>query len=506
MPNEKDLSRITELTERIEALPRGYVSKKTISGKTYWYHQWSQNGRKQSRYLHDGEIEPLVKLIEQRKALQAELRELRSSADGAPVGERQTEEQKLKYILMHKKTEVVEIELDDVTGFIQRIGEVYSSAHLPVGVSAVRGRHDRADLNEWWTDRSIPASRSGIREALETLEISSTKMLLVRCLGLSLSDQYWIKPEGSELSWESINFFNNPFSDDIGDVLFGGNRKADALDFSSPDNTSDGNLKKRWKIMDGRRCLIKGGSNPFRQQPFNEVIAAGIMERLGIAHVPYSVIWHKEAPYSVCEDFVTAETELIPAWRIMKTQKKPNNVSIHAHFLRCAEALGIPGVQAFIDRMITVDYIIANEDRHLNNFGAIRNAETLEWLGMAPIYDSGSSLGYDKVAAEIRSSRNVTCKPFKNDHEEQLKLVSDLSWFDPSRLSDVHALIEDTLSEGGAGEYIDKNRITAIADAAERRIRHIADIAVSNRQKHTDSTLNDVEEDVAEDYLPKTSE
>ncbi len=34
--------------------------------------------------------------------------------------------------------------------------------------------------------------------------------------------------------------------------------------------------------------------------------------------------------------------------------------------------------------MIVLDYLIANEDRHLNNFGVIRNAETLEWLGFAP--------------------------------------------------------------------------------------------------------------------------
>ena len=30
-------------------------------------------------------------------------------------------------------------------------------------------------------------------------------------------------------------------------------KKADDLDFSSPDNTLDGNLKKRWKIIGGKR-------------------------------------------------------------------------------------------------------------------------------------------------------------------------------------------------------------------------------------------------------------
>ena len=85
----------------------------------------------------------------------------------------------MKCTFMHKRTAVADIELDDATGFIQKINTVYAPEHLPVGVPVHRGLADRAALNEWWTDRSIPASRSGIREALETLHISSTKMLLI---------------------------------------------------------------------------------------------------------------------------------------------------------------------------------------------------------------------------------------------------------------------------------------------------------------------------------------
>ena len=132
----------------------------------------------------------------------------------------------MKCTLMHKRIAVAELELDDATGFIQKIKKVYAEEHLPVGVPVKRGKVDRVALNEWWTDRSIPTSRSGIREALQTLDIANTKMLLIRCFGLSLSDQYWIYPEGSGLTWDKVNFFENSFSDDIGDVLFGANKKA----------------------------------------------------------------------------------------------------------------------------------------------------------------------------------------------------------------------------------------------------------------------------------------
>ncbi len=385
----------------------------------------------------------------------------------------------MKCNLMHRRIAVAGLRIDDTTGFIQRISEVFKPEHLPVGVPVKKGLADRAALNEWWTERSIPASRSGIREVLETLDVASTKILLVRCYGLSLSDQYWICPENSGLTWEQINFFENPFSDDMGDVLFGTPKRADGFDFSSPDNTSDGCLKKRWKILDGKRCLIKGGSNPFRQQPFNEVIATKVMERLGIDHTPYSMVWNGDAPYSVCEDFVTADTELVSAWRIMQTQKKGNDTSIYQHFVNCCRTLGVPDIVPSLDQMIVLDYIIANEDRHLNNFGLLRNAETLEWLGFAPIFDSGSSMGYDKVAAQIRAERDITCKPFKKHHAEQLKLVSSFDWMDFEALNDVESMITAVMSNEKNGEIIDEDRISAIASTTGKRIRTLRKIALA---------------------------
>lgn len=408
----------------------------------------------------------------------------------------------MKCTLMHRRVEVAQLELDDETGIIQKIESVMSAEHLPVGVPVKGGTADRHELNKWWADRSIPASRSGVREALETLNLTDTKILLIRCFGLSLSDQYWIRPEGTGLTWEKINFFDNPFSDDMGDVLFGKPKINEDFDFSSPDNTSDGYLKKRWKIANGKRCLIKGGSNLERQQPFNEVIASKIMDRLGIDHVPYNIIWEDGEPYSVCEDFVTRDTELISAWRIMQTQKKDNSTSVYQHFVNCCKSLGAPGVVPALDRMIVLDYIIANEDRHLNNFGLLRNAETLEWLGFAPIYDSGSSLGYNSLLSQIHTEKNITCKPFKRRHEEQLKLVTSFDWIDFSKLSDAGDMVREVFSDPQATELISENRKEAIAQMVERHIESLQTIAESHAPQE-DHAEDDVEENIAEDYTQK---
>ena len=379
----------------------------------------------------------------------------------------------MNFVLMHRNRMVAAVKIDVTTGVIYAIGEIYDSGHLPLGTNVKDGSIDRAKLNDWWRERCIPNTRQGIRSFLEEFQCATVTELLVKSYALSLTDQYWICPEREKLSWEGVNFFANAFSEDIGEVLFGKEKESENISFDSPDLTTDGCLKKRWKIINGKRCLIKGGSNPYRQQAFNEVIATKIMARLGIEHVPYSILWENGEPYSVCGDFVTADTELISAWRIMQTQKKDNRKSVYRHFVDCCQTLGAPDVVPALDKMIVLDYLIANEDRHLNNFGLLRNAETLEWLGFAPVFDSGSSLGYDKLNAEIRANKNITCKPFKKCHEEQLKLVSDFGWIKTDCLADLGKIAEEVFSDARVAEFINESRVHAITESMQRRVSYL---------------------------------
>jgi len=379
-----------------------------------------------------------------------------------------------KYVLMHKNTEVAEVFINEMIGGISKIGDVINADHLPPG-TAKKGNSDHRALNEWWTGRSIPASRSGLKNALDNLGISNARLLLTKSYGLSLSDHYWIKPAGTSLTWDDMNFFENDFSEDIGNILFGG-VVSENMSFISPDNTSDGWLKKRWKISDGKRILLKAGSDPFEQEPFNEVIASALMKRLNVPHVSYEIVWIDDSPYSVCENFLSTETELVSAHRIMQITPKPNHQNSYEHFLNCCVIAGMKksDVIAFIDRMLTVDYIIANQDRHFNNLGFIRNAETLEYISPAPVYDSGTSLFYNKPVKRIE---NYESKPFRTDPEEQLKLVTSFDWFDASKLNGFTDEVGEILYPLMETGFIDYARIKKIEDIIAARIDHIAELA-----------------------------
>jgi len=373
---------------------------------------------------------------------------------------------------MHKNIPVVDLVMDNDNGVVEKIGKIHNLAHLPVGTTWIsgpdKGGPERRKLNDWWVGRSIPASRENIQSALFQMHLLQTTELLSKCYGLSLSDQYWISPVDLDLKWSDINFFDNTFSQDVGNILFGHEPSVnEQVNLMSPDNTSDGWLRKKWLVSDGKRLLMKGGSGPYQQEPLNELIACALMERLGIPHVPYTLTFREGLPYSLCETFVTPKTELVPAWRVIQILSRDNRDSAFVHLLRCADELGIPNVQKAIKKMLVLDYIIANTDRHYNNFGFVRNSETLEWHGVAPIYDSGTSLWHDSQFI----GRPANSKPFRPTHLEQIKLVKDFNWFDPNALQ---GFGDECTKIFTKSELIDENRRNSLIRAIENRGKEIA--------------------------------
>lgn len=378
---------------------------------------------------------------------------------------------------MHKTVPIIELDIDKVTGSILKIGEMYNFEHLPIGIEVSDNHPNRDSINKWWIGRSIPASRSGIRDALETMKIAYPQLLLTKCLGLSLSDQYWINSIKTPTEWSKVNFFENPFSEDVGNALFGRTVEETNLDFMSPDNTSDGWLKKKWIIANGKRCLVKGGSGATQQEPFNELLATAIMRRLNISHTPYTLLWDNKYPYSVCEDFITPKTDLVSAFRIMESQKKDSKTSKYEHYLTCCKALGINGVKESIDYMLVTDFIIANEDRHFNNFGVIRDADTLDFIGVAPVFDSGTSMWYDIPTVNIFGDMDMPSKPFEGKHLQQIKLVSNFDWLNKDALYGIQDEWNDILS---ASNYIDVFRRDALITALKFRVDALGKIAFQN--------------------------
>ena len=400
----------------------------------------------------------------------------------------------MKCKLMHKNIPVASLEFDEITGVFTKIYDVINVSHLPVGVPVINGIADRRELHAWWLARAIPQSRLGLKEALEKMDVSGTAEMLGKSFGLNLSDQYWVLPDELNLDWHNINFFENDFSEDIGNILIGLKSDSDDINYMSPDSASDGWLKKKWRIVDGDRVLFKAGSGAHQQEPYNEVIATAIMKRLGIDCAEYKLTLIGDKPYSACKDFITSETELVTAHNILKSVKKPNDKSVFEHYIACCKGLGIEDIQHRINQMLALDFIIVNEDRHLNNFGLIRNAETLEYTSAAPIYDNGTSMWFNTSTPNIKAgARDISSKPFKTNHSDQIKLVTDFSWLELGKLKGIEDEFAEILE---TSEHIDAERKDTLCKMLVRRIEMLEN-AMNQTVKYT--SVQDIGEDVEED-------
>ena len=95
----------------------------------------------------------------------------------------------------------------------------------------------------------------------------------------------------------------------------------------------------------------------------------------------------------------------------------------------------------------------------------------------------------------IGSKAKLSCKPFKNSHEEQIKLVSSFDWLDIYRLFD----IDEELWELMRGSvFIDSARCDALCFALRERVDMLSEVVNSRRTwTPVDDHHSDVIEDIA---------
>ena len=207
---------------------------------------------------------------------------------------------------------------------------------------------------------------------------------------------------------------------------------------------------------------------------FNEAIASEILELLDIPHVPYGLVRLGGDILSSCRDFVDTDTEFISAYRAMKTRKQRNDESRYGFFVSVCADHGLDAVP-FLDRMLSFDYLIANTDRHLNNFGIIRDATTLEWIGFAPLFDNGGSLWFDCSTEDVGNTARLESKPFKMDFEKQLGMVTSFDWLDPEKLDGIPSIVGSVMTEENGWRY--PARRDALIAALGSRVEHLRKVA-----------------------------
>lgn len=390
----------------------------------------------------------------------------------------------MKCVLMNKKEPVMLIEYNTTFNLIEKVDEIYNIDFAPLAI--YNAYHDKSqnlakEANNWFRGRGIPSWRKDLEKLLEKLNVSSPEELLNKSYGLSLSDQYWLKEENSDIKWENINFFTNDFEyEAFLDASLDSSSKEISTDkaiLRSPNNTADGMLQKGWIIEDGKRILVKGTYTSSREEPFNEWLASQICKRLNFDYCNYNVDFiNNEKLVSKCNNFITENEEIISAYDIFKSIKKSNNINDYEHYINILEKHDVPNARFNVASMFLVDYLMMNTDRHMKNFGVVRDVNNLKWVRTAPIFDTGQSMQCDKVVANMNFEYGKG-KFFSNtekDYDEILKIIyKDVKNINIDLLNDLPLDYENLLKKYQSKTDMSDSRINALCQGLWVRIQKL---------------------------------
>ena len=348
------------------------------------------------------------------------------------------------YYLMHRNDIVTTLSMDMVTGSIVAMGKLQNKELLPPG-----GNLSPNALRKWWERRAVPLNQGKICSFLHLNKIVTPQNYLLQNLGLSLSDHYWINPAEEFLKWENVNLFTNDFKDSFGDFQFKDSLSSENVlvdmrhrTIFYPSASLQGELCKKWVVQNGRRYLIKANHGLTCQQSINEAIAKLMHEKQ--QKVPYTQyrlcdieVENEAAIGCACEDFCTEEIEFVPAYEVMESAKKRNEQSEYERFIAvCVEhELDEKMVRSFLEYQILSDFVLTNVDRHFYNFGVLRDTRTLKYIGMAPIFDSGNSMFWNRLhVPKGQELLDIDVNSFKRKEIQLLEYVKDVSILDHSKL------------------------------------------------------------------------
>lgn len=262
------------------------------------------------------------------------------------------------------------------------------------------------------------------------------------------------------------------------------------LDSISLSNTSDGVLIKWVGNFNGDNYYFKTGTiNGFgyftNRQPYAEMMAYRIGKQLKFPNLVETFLTEIRLPetdrylsqvatVSFTKDFNPNEQSSYSGVHYFIT---PDELKKNYNNLYNLISSKFSFAKRDLDIMILFDFIIANVDRHLNNFGFIVDGNNLI---LSPLFDNGlsllSNLSDDELTkiSEFALKKLLKCKPFSPDPKKQVRLI-DLQQI-PNGVVD--AILKSKLDWDLVFEDLDLSELrkSKIIELVEWRLDYVKDL------------------------------
>ena len=306
---------------------------------------------------------------------------------------------------VRKKKELTVYELmhmDKVVARIMSNGkvEIINSQFLPYDLCLDEEDEDDIDIlinnldnfNHWCASRVLSLDRKYAKELLNSIGVSQATTdkqrakisLSYHCV--SLTDVYWVRQCGEELSFEDINLYDNTLNEAIVELSLRGKQMTVTNQELAPDLSTKGCFPKAWIRGEHGFTLLKDGSP---DAVYRELLASEICQCFDIKQVTY-----KEYVY---DGELVSQSDIITSKDYSMVSKM--SFDIYA----CNNGLDTIEVCKKIDSetyygMNILDYLIGNTDRHPENWGFWVDNSNNKYVSLYPIMDFNMSFyAYDNI-------------------------------------------------------------------------------------------------------------
>ena len=230
----------------------------------------------------------------------------------------------------------------------------------------------------WLSGRAIDSHRANsrlLKKALRLAERDDVSTVLA-VNAVTITDNYWFQEEGSPLTWEDVRFKENLF-DNL--ALHGDPDGFSQRPSRTPELTNTGSFEKCWRLIENRWWMYKSGND---RELFSELFIYELGSALGFSMARYEYA----DGYVRTLDFTDgAAVNFEPASAFMGDDEDYGRN--FERFLGLSEELSKDYL-----RMIYLDTLCLNMDRHTQNYGVLRDTETGGILRLAPNYDNNIAL------------------------------------------------------------------------------------------------------------------
>ena len=234
------------------------------------------------------------------------------------------------------------------------------------------------NVEGWLASRAIDAHRTNSRLLKKALRLRTADdaQIALAVNAATVTDRYWFRPEGSTAVYKDIRFKENYF-----DSLA---LRGDPDGFShkpsrTPELTNTGSYEKCWRLIDGVWWMYK---NENQNEMFSELFICNLGEKLGLDMAHYEL----DGEFIRSGNFTDGtEYNFEPISAIMDENDDYSDCfnSIYEISSELAEQYL---------RIIWLDTVCYNMDRHTENFGFLRDVHSGKIISMAPNYDNNIAL------------------------------------------------------------------------------------------------------------------